>query len=206
MPRATVRARETPSKATRRRDDVIERLIDVFLVEGFADLSIDDMAARLHCSKTTIYTVASSKEQIKVDVVRAFFKRATERVEVTLRVEDRDSIERVRRYLSEISAQLAPASPAFFADLDESPATREIYQHNTAVAARRVQEMVLAAVPQTSRSQAVFIGAVAAQIMEAIHRGEIEATTGFDDSVAYQALAELVMAAVARSVSPAAAS
>jgi len=30
--------------------------------------------------------------------------------------------------------------------------------------------------------------------MEAIHRGEVEAATGFDDSASYRALAELIAA------------
>lgn len=45
---------------------------------------------------------------------------------------------RIGTYLEAISAELAPASSAFFADLDMFTPAREIYAHNTAIAARRV--------------------------------------------------------------------
>jgi len=193
MPRP-VRARHIPTRTTQRRDELIERLIDVFLEEGFADTSIEDLARTLRCSKSTLYTVAASKEQIIVAVVRAFFRRSAARVEAAVADDSLDPLDRLRTYLIAISHELAPASPAFFADLDSMPTTQEIYRDNTRIAARKVQDFVRQAAPRTSTGTATFIGAVAAQIMEAIHRGEIETATGYDDSTAYRALADLIVA------------
>ncbi|HWL79181.1 TetR/AcrR family transcriptional regulator [Microbacterium sp.] len=193
MPRP-VRERHVPTRTTQRREELIERLIDVFLDEGFADTSIEDLAHALRCSKSTLYAVAASKEQIIVAVVRAFFRRSAERVEAAVADESLDPLDRLRAYLIAISHELAPASPAFFADLDSMPATQEIYRDNTRFAARKVQDFVRQAAPRTSTSTATFIGAVAAQVMEAIHRGEIETATGYDDSAAYRALADLIVA------------
>src|SRR5690606_39629499 len=64
MPRP-VRERHVPTRTTQRREELIERLIDVFLDEGFADTSIEDLAHALRCSKSTLYAVAASKEQIR---------------------------------------------------------------------------------------------------------------------------------------------
>lgn len=192
-----VRQRQTPTKAEQRRDDLITRLIDLFLANGFADASIEDFAHALACSKSTLYSIAGSKEQIIVTTVKHFFRCAASRIETRLNREDVADLERIRTYLTAISQELAPASPAFFADLDAVEATREIYQQNTQIAAQRLQEIVLDAVPAVSREHAVFVGAVAAQVMEAIHRGEIESTTGLDDSAAYRALADLIVAGLA---------
>lgn len=193
MPRPT-RQRSTPTRSTARRGDLIEKLIPLFLDEGFVDLSVEDLAKRLHCSKSTLYNVAASKEQILVVVVRAFFRQATERVESALAADDGDALSRIRTYLTAISVELAPATPDFFADLDGTPSTLEIYRDNTRAAARRVQDLVLEANAGRSHADATFVGAVAAQIMEAIHRGEIETATSLDDSAAYRALAELIVA------------
>ncbi|WP_067793986.1 TetR/AcrR family transcriptional regulator [Actinomadura formosensis] len=181
---------ERGTRAARRREALIGRLMEVFLDRGFAELSVADLAALLRCSKSTLYTVASSREQIIAAVVRAFFRRATGRVEAVLDSQA-DPRERVGAYLRAISAELAPASPAFFADLDAFAPAREIYKRNTAFAVRRVRGLVREAAPGTD---AAFVGAVAGQVMESIHRGEIKAQTGLDDSAAYAALASLIVA------------
>jgi AcrR family transcriptional regulator len=195
MPRPT-RQRLTPTKNGARRDDLIDKLIRLFLAEGFSDLSIEDLARRLRCSKSTLYNVAGSKEQIIAVVVRAFFRGATARVDTALAADRGDALSRIRTYLTAISTELAPATPDFFADLDSTPAALDIYRANTHAAARRVQDLVLESNAGRSRSDARFVGAVAAQIMEAIHRGEIETSTQLDDSSAYRALADLIVAAL----------
>ena len=173
----------------RRREELIERLIGIFLDQGFAELGVADLAALLRCSKITLYAVAGSKEQIIVTVVKAFFRRATARVEAEL-AREADPRERVEAYLRAISAELATASPAFFADLTSFAPAREIYRQNTRIAADRVKQLVLAASPG---QDAAFAGAVAGLVMEAVHRGEIKASTGLDDSAAYAALAGLLV-------------
>ncbi|OLT37610.1 hypothetical protein BJF79_29335 [Actinomadura sp. CNU-125] len=183
------------TRAERRRADLVDRLTDLFLARGFAGLGVADLAAELRCSKSTLYTVAASREQIIVTVVRAFFRRATGRVEAALdAVPERDGPrERVGAYLRAISAELAPASPAFFADLDAFPPAREIYEENTGFAVERVRGLVREASPG---ADAAFVGAVAGQVMESIHRGDIKARTGLDDSAAYAALAALIVARI----------
>ncbi|MEU9023080.1 TetR family transcriptional regulator [Actinomadura sp. NPDC048394] len=180
----------TETRAERRRAELVDRLIEVFLDRGFAGVGVAELAAALRCSKSTLYAVAASREQIIATVVRAFFRRATERVEAAVDA-SAEPRERVGAYLRAISAEFAAASPAFFADLDAFPPTREIYKRNILIAARRVQALVREAAPG---ADAAFVGAVAGQVMESIHRGEIKAQTGLDDSAAYAALAALIVA------------
>ena len=184
----SVRSMETGAR-TRRREELLGRLIEIFLARGFADLGVADLPPLLRCSKSTLYTVADSKEQIIVTVVKAFFRRATDRVEARL-AEEADPRERVERYLSAISTELAAASPAFFADLTAFAPAREIYRRNTRFAAARVKQLVLGVSPGRD---AAFAGAVAALVMEAVHSGEIKASTGLDDSAAYAALSRLLV-------------
>ncbi len=139
--------------------------------------------------------MAPSKEQLITAVVRAFFRRAAERVDARLAVET-DPVARIGTYLDAISAELAPASSAFFADLDTFTPAREIYVHNTAIAARRVQGLVQAAERPGHTLDATFIGAVAGATMESIQRGEMAAMTGLSSAAAYRLLADLIVARV----------
>jgi AcrR family transcriptional regulator len=167
----------------------------VFLESGFLSVTVEDLADRLNCSKSTLYFIAPSKEQLIVSVVRTFFRRATERVERSV-TDEPDPVRRITGYLQAISVELSPASPAFFADIDAFAPAREIYSQNTAIAARRVQDLVHDASPADRQVNATFVGAVAAQVMESIHRGEINALTSLNDSAAYGALADLIVAGV----------
>lgn len=190
---------EMPERHPRRsvrREALLDGLITLFLAEGFLGFSVEDLAVRLRCSKSTLYAVAPSKEQLIAAVVRAYFRRSTDRVEARIDNED-DPVARIGAYLEAISAELAPASAAFFADLDDFAPAREIYARNTDLAARRVQELVRAAQRPGRPVNAVFIGAVAAQVMASVQRGEMSAMTALDDAAAYRLLADLIVAGVA---------
>ena len=165
-------------------------LIEIILAEGFMDLQMSDLAARLSCSKSTLYAIAPSKEQLLVSVVRTFFRRATERVEQAVDP-DAPAIARIEAYLMAVSTELAPASPAFFADLERFAPAGEIYRQNTQAAVVRVQQLVGEASPA---SDAAFLGAMAGLMMASIHRGDIHRSTGLDDSAAYRCLARLIVA------------
>lgn len=182
-----------------RREALLDELVDVFLTEGFATFTLDELARRLHCSKSTLYAVAGSKEQLVVAAVRRFFARATLAVE-SRAAEPTDAGERLHAYLLAVSDQLRPAGPAFFADLAAFPPAAEVYARNTRTAARRVQQLVSDGVDAgTVRPvHASFVGAAVAQVMAAIHSGEITAATGLDDAAAYAELADLVVAGLRR--------
>ena len=171
---------------------LLDGLIDIVLAEGFVDLQMADFAARLNCSKSTLYAIAPSKEQLLVTIVRTFFRRATARVEEAVDPAA-PPIDRIDAYLSAVAAELAPASPAFFADLERFAPAGDIYRQNTQIAATRVQELVHEAAPGID---ATFLGVVARLLMESIHRGDISRATGLDDSAAYRALAQLILAGV----------
>jgi AcrR family transcriptional regulator len=184
-----------PRRSTRRAQ-ILDGLVELFLAAGFLEFSVEDLAERLQCSKSTLYAVAPSKEQLITAVVRAFFRGATERIEARLALET-DPVAGIRAYLEAISAELAPASTAFFADLDLFEPAREIYVHNTAIAAHRVQELVQAASrPGRTPVDAAFIGAVAGATMESIQRGETALMTGLSSATAYRSLADLIIAGV----------
>jgi AcrR family transcriptional regulator len=186
-----------------RREELLTELIGLFLDEGFAALSLGDLATRLRCSKSTLYLVAPSKEQIVVTVVRAYFRRAADRIEALVAASARPA-DRLRIYLEAVATELQPASEAFHADLASFAPANEVYQQNTDYAARRVQALVVEGVEAgvLRPVNATFVGAAVAQVMEAIQGGEIAAATGLDDASAYRQLADLVTNSLSRPGSP----
>lgn len=184
------------SRRSTRREQLLQGLIDLFLAEGFARFSMEELAARLQCSKSTLYVLAASKEQLITVVIRAYFRRSAQHVEDALAAESDPTI-RIGVYLDGIASELAPASAAFYEDLDAFLPSREIYVANVAVAARRVQELVRDAERPGHPVDATFVGAVAAQVMISIQQGDMRSLTGLYDAAAYRALADLIVAGLA---------
>lgn len=186
-------------RLTNRQTQLRDALVDLVLAQGFSHLTMDQFAARLNCSKRTLYALASSKEQLAVLAVRHFFRRATEQVETAI-ARTRAPAKRVTRYLEAVAEALRPATRAFRDDIaDFRPAT-EIYEQNTLAAAHRVRELIDEGTRAGAfrRVHAALVGEVVTATMRRITSGEIAAATGLSDAEAYSELAQLVVAAIRR--------
>jgi AcrR family transcriptional regulator len=172
-----------------RRAELEDGVLALILDEGFAHLTLDDVAARLHCSKRTLYGLAASREQLVRGAVVRFFREATARVEAAV-TEDAP----IRSYLEAVSAELAVANPAFFDDVASFPPAAEVYERNTRAAAKRIGQLVEEGVAAGSfRSvHAGFVADLVAAQMVRIQQREVAAATGLSDAQAYAELAMLV--------------
>lgn len=179
---------------TTRRDELLAGLRELFLAKGFMGFGIGDLAEHLRCSRTTLYSVAPTKEQIVLTVVRSWFRDAAATVESAIE-RSTDPVERIELYLKAVAGALAPASAQFHADLQTFAPAGEVYRQNTELAGRRVQGLVSEGVREgvLREVDAVFVGAVAAQVMRAIQTGRMAEATGLDDAEAYERLAGLLI-------------
>jgi AcrR family transcriptional regulator len=182
-----------------RRSELFDELVDLLVAEGFAHLTLDDLAARLHCSKRTLYGLAGSKEQLVRTAVVHFFRRATAHVEGALAAEA-EPARRLAAYLGAVSAELAPASPRFFDDVAAFEPAAEVYDRNTRAAAQRIQELIdEGRASGTFREVHVaFAADVISSVMVRIQRRQVAATTGLTDAQAYAHLTELLLHGLAR--------
>ncbi|GAB3622881.1 TetR/AcrR family transcriptional regulator [Mariniluteicoccus endophyticus] len=187
------------SPLTPRQEQLRDDLLALFLAEGFSHFTLDELAARLGCSKRTLYTLAPSKEQLASSAARLFFRRATEQVEASI-ARLRSPARRLTGYLEAVAAALQPASREFLADLAALGPTREIYAENTTAAAGRVRDLIDegAAAGAFRADQAGFIAEVVTATMTRIGTGRVQTNTGLTDAEAYAQLARLVVAAVQR--------
>jgi AcrR family transcriptional regulator len=188
-----------PAHATARRAELFDAVATLFLSEGFAHLTLDQIAARLRCSKSTLYTLAGSKDDLVRAVTVHFFRSATAEVEAAV-ADVAGTPARLTAYLTAVGAALAPASEAFMEDLAAFAPARELYEQNTRAAARRVHDLISdgVATGDVRDVHAAFVADVAASVMVRIQQRAIKASVGLDDSQAYLELAQLLTAGIGR--------
>ena len=105
------------TQRTRRQLDLLDRLVDLMAAEGFARFTLDDLALRMRCSKTTLLRAGRQQAgarrrggQAVLPRPRSTASRSGSRPATTRRA-------RVAAYLSAVADQLQPLSRAFMDDL-----------------------------------------------------------------------------------------
>ncbi|WP_280439739.1 TetR/AcrR family transcriptional regulator [Nocardia cyriacigeorgica] len=183
--------------ATTRRTELFDELVTLFLAEGFAHVTLDAIAARLRCSKSTLYTLAGSKEQLVTAATVHFFKGATEDVETAVAAANGPR-ERIAAYLTAVGEALSVASDRFMADLAHFAPARDVYERNTRLAARRVRQLIDEGVEtgEFRSVHAAFAADLATTMMVRIQQGGVRASTGLDDAAAYRELSAMLTAGI----------
>lgn len=177
-----------------RRESLLNELEDIFLAEGFSGLTVDELCRQLRCSKSTLYSVASTREQIVQAVVRHFFARSTAVIEADLERET-DAASRVLRYLAGVGAAMRRNSRAFYRDMVTYRPTAEIYRLNSQAATRRVQVMIECGVRDGSfrPADAALAALMVAHLMDGVQSGEVLEATGLSAGEAFAELGELLI-------------
>lgn len=182
---------------TTRRTKLFSQLVELFLQEGFAHLTLDDIAARLRCSKSTLYTLADSKEQLVQASTVHFFRQATAEVEAAI-AQLSGAHERVISYLLAVGEALAAASDAFMTDLAAFRPARAVYAQNTEAATKRLQGLIAEGVAagEFRATNAAFAADLATSMMVRIQQGEVHSNVGLDDAHAYRELAAILTSGI----------
>ena len=177
-----------------RRVDLLDQLEEIFLAEGFSGLTIDDLCRRLKCSKTTLYSVADSREQIIQAVTRHFFARATATIEAEV-ADETDPSRRITRYLDGVGQAMRRNSVAFYVDMVSYEPTASIYRLNSGAAAGRVREFIEdgAASGAFRQADAALAAQAIALLIEGVQSGELLEQTGLTAGEAFSELGELLV-------------
>lgn len=186
-----------------RRGALLGRLEELILAQGFRDLTLDQVAAKLRCSKSALYALAASKEQLVTTVVKQFFRDATTRVEGKT-ASITDPREQVATYLAAVGDEMRRMSPGCYEDMVHFPVTRDIYDLNSRSAAERVREMIQAGIKQgVFRSvHARFVGETVSVLIESIQHGGLLERVGLSSGDAYAELSSLVLGTLSNGSGP----
>ncbi|MDL4814131.1 TetR/AcrR family transcriptional regulator [Actinomadura opuntiae] len=190
-------ARERRSRPTRedpRRKQLLQDLEEIFLAEGFSSLTTDELCKRLRCSKSTLYSVAGSREQIIQAVVRHFFAHSTAAIEAKVSATT-DPAGRIVEYLKGVGEAMDRNSPAFYEDMVSYPPTAEIYRLNSQAAADRVQAMIEEGLRDGifRSADAALASLTVAYLMDGVQSGEVLEATGLSAGEAFAELGELLV-------------
>lgn len=126
---------------TGRQQQLFQALRARFLNDGFADFTIDSACKELHCSKSTMYALGRSRDEIIQKVVKDFFREITQHTEAAL-AGHATAQAALEAYFAAIFDALQPASSQFMRDLASESVAREIYATNTQAATQRILELL----------------------------------------------------------------
>lgn len=198
--RAKARARSTTRKrmSADRRDEILQRLEQLILAEGFATLTIDGIAAQLQCSKSTLYTVASSREQLVIAAIKRFLRVRAQKIEDRVAAADGGAPRRIATYLTSIRDEMADMSRACYDDMRDFEATDELYRMNADASAAKVRELIHEGVADGSFRpvHAEFVSEAVALLIDGIMRGAFLDRIGMSDGDAYGELSALILIAL----------
>jgi AcrR family transcriptional regulator len=187
-----------------RRAELLGGLEDIILSEGFLGLSMDDFAARLRCSKSTLYRLAPSKEELVLAVARHFFSRAAERIEAEV-ARAAEPTARVAAYLASVGREMNRGSRAFHEQMASEALTADLYRNNSHFAASRVRQLIHDGVQCGAFriANVELAGQAVAVLLDAIHVGYFASLAGGNPADAHAEFSSLLLFGLLGQPSPA---
>ncbi len=119
-----VLTREVEDSLTSRQRELLDELHGVF-ADGFAHLTMAELAATLSCSLRTLYGLAPSRDRLVLIVVDRDLWRIG-RAAMAAIAGDMDPLDAIRAYLRAANVAVADTTEAFAADAASDPQTRAL--------------------------------------------------------------------------------
>jgi AcrR family transcriptional regulator len=138
---------ESERRLTPRQREILDELQDLAVEEGFAELTMAQLAARVNCSLRTLYELAPRKDELLLIVTDRRLHQVG-RVAMSALEPDMDPLSALRAYLRAATTAVGPTTEALARDLAAVPgAGRLINEHGNYVIAvtERLLEHSLAA-------------------------------------------------------------
>ena len=183
----------------RNREQLLDGLEAIFLKEGFRDVTVEDLASRLRCSRQTLYRVAPSKPEIFLVVLDRFLARIREEGREAAYAPS-DPMDRIEALLEPGITATVPASRRFTEDVDGYEPARTLLAEHQRERMRLLRELV-----EDGISRGVFTGFHAhlvAEVMIAavgrVSRPDFLAEAGLSMSEAFDECSRLIRWGLAR--------
>src|SRR5699024_9393428 len=158
----------------------------------------DELVRRMGCSKSTLYALANSQEQLAARVVANFFAGATERLEARIAATT-DARELLADYRAGVWEQLNRASTKFMREIADFPPARSEYEKNSQAAAERIRGFITTGVADGvfREVHATLIAEMTGLLIEGIQTGVLGHRAGTSDAEAFRTLSDLLLGGVA---------
>ena len=116
--------RDREARLTGRQREVLDQLGTLF-DDGFADLTMADIAANVGCSLRTLYDLAPRRDELVLTVIDRNLRRIGRRA-ISAVQPDLDPLAVIRSYLMAANLAVAATTPAFARDQAATPATHRL--------------------------------------------------------------------------------
>ena len=182
-----------------RREQLLDGLEGIFLKEGFRNVTVEELASRLRCSRQTLYRVAPSKPEIFLSVLDRFLSgiRAEGREAAYSRS---DPMQRIEALLEPGITATVPASRRFTEDVDGYEPARLLLAEHQRVRMRLLREIVDDGISRGAFSG--FHAHLVAEVMVAavgrVSRPDFLAEAGLSMSEAFDECSRLIRLGLAR--------
>jgi len=121
---------------------LLSDLETIVLAEGFREMTVGGLAARLHCSRRTLYELADSKEALVLLVIDRLLRRVARRAQEAATAET-THFERLRAFLMEGLVELHRATVSFSQDVADEPAAHDLVSRHFRFATTLAEHMLI---------------------------------------------------------------
>jgi AcrR family transcriptional regulator len=109
-----------------RRQELLDGVMGIITVSGFAGVTISEMARQLHCSASSLYRIASSKDSLVVIAITHWGDRVLKEMEDRAH-RGRTAVDKARLYLQAGAETVRSQSHEFRIDVDRFDSARMAY-------------------------------------------------------------------------------
>jgi AcrR family transcriptional regulator len=109
-----------------RREELLDGVMAIITARGFSQVRTAELARELHCSESSLYKIAPSKDSLILLAIRRWGELTLEALEVRAK-EGETASERARAYFRAGAESTRPLSLAFYADVERFESTRLVW-------------------------------------------------------------------------------
>jgi len=110
-----------------RREELLDGVMSIIAARGFSEVRTAEVARRLHCSESSLYKIAPSKDSLIVLAIGRWGELTLEALEIRAQ-RGKTAAERAREYYLGAAERLRPLSLAFRGDVERFESARVAYQ------------------------------------------------------------------------------
>lgn len=111
---------EVDTELVGQKNRIVELSSALFFRYGYSKVTIDEIAAELHISKTTIYRFFASKEELLEDVIRNYYSQLQLLIKEITGAAKGNPLEQLKSVLRIVGEKLLPMEPRVVQDIRSS--------------------------------------------------------------------------------------
>lgn len=172
---------------SRRAQEVLALIEQILLREGFARLTVGEIAERIGCSKRTIYELAPSKRELVTRIVDAFFRDIREAGEAAIATET-EPARQVYAYLQVGVNAASRLSAQAVADIDQWKPTRQLWQTHVRIRVQGLCELLEAGIARGAFRDVnpAFVAEIVFAALERLRQPDFYRSTRMSAVAAFQ--------------------